>query len=313
MIAPDLTPDDFAVLDLIAGQHSRLTVVAAWHRLLRREALARAIRGSCAIEGFNVSVDDAFAALGDEKPSQAGGCAWQAVRSYGHSMKHALELAEQLRKIDLDTIRALHSMIQQNDVTRSPGRWRSGPVFVHDGEMIVYEGPDAASVPGLMAELVEGVNSDTGSPLPVRAAVAQQPGRDATAWVRFCLTAHHRQALVAERRQRLAAVLWQESADSNTANGLQERCVEPLAFGLTGRVLRNSTYRQLVPEVSHNLARRDLNELVKAGLLEPIGEKRGRRYVPGEAMRLTAKTARDAVNHECPVTGDPYELIGARS
>lgn len=37
-----------------------------WTGLLRRVALARAIRGSNAIEGFNVTVDDALAAVDGE-------------------------------------------------------------------------------------------------------------------------------------------------------------------------------------------------------------------------------------------------------
>jgi hypothetical protein len=137
----------------------------------------------------------------------------------------------------------------------------------------------------------------------------QPPGRDTSAWIGFCLTAHHRQARRVERRDRLAAELWSQAAEAIGRAGLPGRCVEPLAFGLSGRVLRNGTYRQLVPDVSHNLAGRDLSELVRAGLFEPIGEKRGRRYVPSDDMRRVADAARVLAHRKYPVHGDPCEVV----
>jgi Fic family protein len=375
VISVDLTSTDLRLLDVIKEQHSRLAGAQPWRAQLRQVALARAIRWSTAIEGFTVSVDDAFAALDDEEPLDADSLAWRAVRAYRDAMTYVLELAKEPGlTLSVDTLKALHFLMQQYDLRKWPGRWRPDQVYVYDedNEETVYVGPEAESVPGLMAELVEDVNDQSaGLPLLVRAALAHlnlvmihpfkdgngrmarclqtlllagggvlpapefvsieeylgrneqdyyrvlaevgggswQPGRDTAAWIRFCLTAHHRQALRVERRDRLAAELWNQAVDAVGTAGLPGRCVEPLSFGLSGRVLRNSTYRQLVEDISHNLASRDLNELVKAGLFEPIGEKRGRRYVPSEDMRRVADAAREVVNRKYPVHGDPYEVI----
>lgn len=37
-------------------------------------------------------------------------------------------------------------------------------------------------------------------------------------------------------------------------------------------------------------------------------QKRGRRYVPSDAMRRVANDAREAVHRKYPVHGDPYEV-----
>jgi Fic family protein len=373
-VTPALTTADLEVLDVIAGQHRALGSTRPWQEQLRRVALARAIRGSNTIEGFTVSVDDAFAALDDEEPLDADSLAWRTVRGYRDAMTYVLELAKEPGlALSVDTLKALHFLMQQYDLGKWPGRWRPDQVYVYDedSEETVYVGPAAESVPGLMTELVDDVNHrDAGLPLLVRAAMAHlnlvmihpfkdgngrmarclqtlllagggvlpapefvsieeylgrneqdyyrvlaevgggswRPERDTGPWIRFCLTAHHRQALRVERRDRLAAELWNQAVEAVGGAGLPGRCVEPLTFGLSGRVLRNGTYRQLVPDVSYNLASRDLNELVKAGLFEPIGQNRGRRYVPSDAMRRVANEAREAVNRKYPVHGDPYEV-----
>jgi Fic family protein len=380
-VPPTLDAADHEVLDLIADQHRRLRPLVAaprrWQGLLRRVALARAIRGSNTIEGFTVSVDDAFAALDDAEPLDAGTLAWRAVRGYRDAMTYALELAkERDPKLSVDTIKALHFLMQQYDLSKWPGRLRPDQVFVfdEDNEETVYVGPEAEQVPALMRELVDDINRhDPELPVLVRAALAHlnlvmihpfkdgngrmarclqtllltgggvlpapefvsieeylgrnehdyyrvlaevgggawHPERDTSAWIRFCLTAHHRQALLVERRNRLAGEMWIRAEQVIEDAGLPSRCVEPLAFALDGRVLRNSTYRQLVPDVSNNLASRDLNELVKAGLLAAIGENRGRRYLPSTALQNRVAGMRHKLNRELPVDGDPYQRIVA--
>jgi hypothetical protein len=114
-----------------------------------------------------------------------------------------------------------------------------------------------------------------------------------------------------QRRDELAVRLWKRSVEKTRDAGLPERCVEPLAFGLTGRVIRDTTCRRLVPDVSQNVASRDLTVLVAAGLFGPIGEKRGRRHVPAEAMRRIADEVGVSVNERFPGDGDPYEVVGS--
>jgi Fic family protein len=375
--APELDAGDLRVLELIEDQHRRLRpLVAAPHRwsgLLRRVALARAVRGSNTIEGFTVTVDDAFAILDGQEPGEATDLAWHAVRGYRDAMTYVLQLAKE-RRVDINapTLRALHFMMQQYDLTKWPGRWRPDDVYVYDGDnqVTVYVGPDAPDVPGLVDELVAEVNTSGDSPLLVRAAMAHlnlvmihpfkdgngrmarclqtlvlacagrfaapefvsieeylgrneqdyyrvlarvgggswNPDRDTTPWIRFCLTAHYRQAVRIEQRAEFASRVWVLVEKEIAAAELPERCVQPLTYSMTGRILRNSTYRQLTAEITQNVASRDLTELVRAGLLEGRGEKRGRHYVPSARMRAAAEAVGAAVGSKLSADADPYEM-----
>jgi Fic family protein len=146
-----------------------------WYGLLRRVTFARAVRGSNSIEGYIVTVDDAIAAAEGEEPLEARSEAWEAVKGYQTAMTYVLQLATDLHfAYSTDLLRSLHFMMTQHDLKRNPGRWRPGPIFVRDDERneIVYEGPDAERVPGLMAELVELLNdSSDGMPATVKAAM----------------------------------------------------------------------------------------------------------------------------------------------
>lgn len=75
-----------------------------------------------------------------------------------------------------DLIRSLHFMMLQHDLTKHPGRWRPGPIFVRDdvrGAM-VHQGPDAERVPALVGELVAWLREgDLDAPAMVRAAMGQ--------------------------------------------------------------------------------------------------------------------------------------------
>jgi Fic family protein len=53
-------------------------------------------------------------------------------------------------------LRSFHYMMLQHDLSKHPGNWRPGPVYVRDDQRgeIVYEGPPAEKVPGLIHELV---------------------------------------------------------------------------------------------------------------------------------------------------------------
>lgn len=372
---PALTDDDRRVIELCEQQQRTLRPLVAaprrWRGLLRRVALARAVRGSNTIEGFTVSVDDAFAALDGEAPMDADELAWRAVQGYRDAMTYVLELGRHGETaVSIDTIKALHFMMQQYDLAKWPGRWRADEIFVldEDADEVVYIGPDARLVPALMAELVEAIEADPDESVMVRAAMAHlnlamihpfkdgngrmarclqtfllsregvlapefcsieeylgrnisdyyrvlaevgagawNPHRDAGPWLRFCLTAHYRQSLRVERRAGLASRLWLRAEEAVGAAGLPDRSVQPLAYSLGGRILRNSTYRQLVPDISLAVASRDLAELVRAGLLESRGEKRGRRYLPSSAVREVVVRARHAVQHRLPLDADPYQ------
>jgi len=138
-----------------------------WKELLRRNTLARAVRGSNSIEGYNVTAEDAIAAVEGEGPLSADREAWLAVTGYRTAMTFVLQLTKDPNFIYSEGfIRGLHFMMLQHDLKKNPGNWRPGTVYVRDearGE-VVYEGPDNEMVPGLVEELIEYLNDDDGCP-----------------------------------------------------------------------------------------------------------------------------------------------------
>ena len=96
--SPPLTEQDGQVIARIerirdALRH-QLPDQRRWVGLLRRVMLARAIRGSNSIEGYNVSLDDAAAAIAGEEPLDAEDEAWMAVVGYRDAMTYVLQLAD---------------------------------------------------------------------------------------------------------------------------------------------------------------------------------------------------------------------------
>jgi Fic family protein len=68
----------------------------------------------------------------------------------------------------------MHYMMLSHDHSKAPGRYRTGPIFVHDerSDLVVYEGPDADKVPGLMGALVESLHTGLSNDPVVRSAMA---------------------------------------------------------------------------------------------------------------------------------------------
>ena len=104
-----------------------------------------------------------------------------------------------------------------------------------------------------------------------------RPGRDCKPWVRFCILGHYRQADTLRRRVREFESAYNELQNVVDREGLPERTVMALLQAAFGGTVRNSSYR-VSADVSFNLASRDLKQLVSAGLLMAIGERRGRVY-----------------------------------
>ena len=104
------------------------------------------------------------------------------------------------------------------------------------------------------------------------------PENDARAWIRFCLTAHYRQAVTLLRRTRELNRLWDRLAEECGKRGLPDRVIPALTDAAMGYRVRTSGYRAQLA-LTQNSASRDLTALVKAGLLASRGEKRGRFYV----------------------------------
>ncbi|WUJ75053.1 Fic family protein [Kribbella soli] len=174
---PDL--EDRQVLEQIHAFRSELTdvlrVPRRWAGGLRRSMLARAIQGSNSIEGYDVKLDDAAAALDDEEALSADERTFAEIRGYRQALGYVLAMAKDADfRLDVSAIRGMHFMMLSHDLSKSPGSYRPGAVYVHDeatGEN-VYEGPPAEDVPALVAELTDDLAVDTSADPLVQAAMA---------------------------------------------------------------------------------------------------------------------------------------------
>ncbi len=178
-VAPKLDEQELEVIAKIDEMRKSLKYAIStpgrWYGVLRRATFARNIRHSNSIEGINVTRDDAMAAVENEDPTEAARPVWQATVGYRDAMTYVLQLASDPHfSYSEGLIRSLHFMITQHDLSKHPGRWRPGIIFVRDEkrQANVYEGPDVELVPGLMAEFVQSLNEPMDNlPVKVRAAM----------------------------------------------------------------------------------------------------------------------------------------------
>lgn len=177
---PQLDPSEHEVIRKIEAVRRELrhnlSAPRRWMGLLARNTFARAIQGSNSIEGYNVTREDAIAAAEGEEPLDAKDEAWLAVVGYRTAMTFVLQLAKDKDFIyNEGIIRGLHFMMLQHDLSKRPGNWRPGTIYVRrePGGEVVYEGPDVEMVAGLMGELVESLNDESGEEHAfIRAAMA---------------------------------------------------------------------------------------------------------------------------------------------
>lgn len=318
-----------------------------WVGSVRRVLSARAIQGSNSIEGYNVSVEDAVAAIEGDDPTEARGADWYAVMGYRRAMTYVLQLASDPHfAYSAGLIRSLHFMMTDYDLNAGPGLWRPGAIWVRNDKTgkVVYEAPDADLVADLVDELIHQLSDARDVPPMIRAAMAHlnlvmihpfrdgngrmarclqtlalardgvlvpefcsieeylganteayyagleevgqgawNPTHDATPWVRYCLTAHYVQATSVLRRVRESERIWGELEDLVQKHGLSERTLAVLFDAAIGLRVRNSAYRATLKnwgeEISNQVATLDLRAMVRAGLLEQLGKKRGTHYV----------------------------------
>lgn len=171
------------------------------------------------------------------------------------------------------------------------------PVFSSIEE---YLGRNTQAYYDVLAEVGQGAWHPTNSALP---------------WIRFCLTAHHRQAMTHLRRIEEAESLWAAATQLASENALAGRAASALYDAAHGIRLRNAMYRKLVKEtlaeeLSELTATRDLRAMVQANLLESVGEGRGRYYVPMPAVIELRARAREGRPPRATV--DPFDLAQAQ-
>jgi Fic family protein len=176
---PPLTSEDEATLGEIHQMRKQLRHLLRtprrWEGVLRRSALARAIQGSNSIEGYVVDEDDAAAAVDGEEPISADEKTFLEIQGYRQALGYVLAMGDaDYATFDATEIRAMHYMLLAHDFSKSPGRYRRGPIYVHDerNDRVVYEGPDSERLPGLMDALVSSLHAGAGHDPVVRSAMA---------------------------------------------------------------------------------------------------------------------------------------------
>jgi Fic family protein len=132
------------------------------------------------------------------------------------------------------------------------------------------------------------------------------PERSAQTWMRFCLKAHYQQAATLIRRNEEYSRLFDAIAALIEKKGMPERASLTVFDAALGFRITNARYR-LDAEVTELTASRDLKRLSDAGLIIPVGEKRGRTYTASDAI----KTIRSDTRLPRPLE-NPYELIARR-
>ncbi|WP_435748295.1 Fic family protein [Microbacterium sp. PMB16] len=175
-VAPELTSEEQDVRAEIQKWNDALTFQVRqrnrWTAPLRRMTFARNVQGSNSIEGINASVDDVAAIAAGEKPATVDEETERALAGYQLAMTYVLQLSQDPVVVDPTLIRSLHYMVNSYDLTKRPGRYREGPVYVMQESTgdIVHEGADAAALPGLMDRLAATIMNN-GDPL-IDAAMA---------------------------------------------------------------------------------------------------------------------------------------------
>lgn len=142
---------------------------------MRRTTQAKAIRGSNSIEGYAVTEQDAIAAVDDEEPVTADDRTWAEITGYRRALTYVLTVAPvPLFRIDAQVVRSLHFMLLEHDLSKGPGHYRPGSIYVHDERdgTQVYEGPDPDLVPALMDAMVDRLAAERDLDPMVRGAVA---------------------------------------------------------------------------------------------------------------------------------------------
>ena len=164
---PKLETIDHDVLAMIREQRQKLRHQVSqnpirWNGFLRKNTFARALQGSNSIEGINANLAEAVAIIDNERPETLEEETLVALQGYRTAMTYIISIHEDTHtEVNAQFIRSLHFMMLNYDMTKLPGQWRNGSVFVvHESTNdTVYEGPHEDEVPGLMAELVTQINS----------------------------------------------------------------------------------------------------------------------------------------------------------
>lgn len=223
--------------------------------------------------------------------------------------------------MDESLLTSFHFMMLKYDLTKSPGQWRPGAVWVEDQDgQVTYEAPPRGDVEHLVSEALAEINAVDGDPI-VRAAMAHlnlaliHPFSDGNGRMARCV-----QSFVLASEGLLSPeflsmeeteALWDRCEQLARRHHLPDRCVGALCDASRGWRVRRSLYVKAVrssagEEITDDTATRDLRAMSKAGLLDAVGEKRGRYYQPSEELRSIWREIRS--HRRARGVEDPYEL-----
>ncbi|MGN9839931.1 Fic family protein [Nonomuraea sp. H19] len=177
---PPLEPVDKAVLaeieDMRQDLKYRLAETHRWDGQLRRQLQARAIQGSNSIEGYKASVEDIESIMAGDEPLDASAAVAKEIAGYQQALTYIGLLSRAaVFRYDVGVLNALNFMMIGHHRHKTPGVIRPGSIWVRDSSTgeVVYEGPDAELVPGLLDELITWLNEgDLEMPSYVRGAMA---------------------------------------------------------------------------------------------------------------------------------------------
>ena len=159
--------------------------------------------------------------------------------------------------------RALQTMVLSREGILDP-RFSSIEEYIGNNSSDYYE---------VLAEVGQGSWHPENNPLP---------------WLKFCLTAHYKQARNLLRRIGDISRLWKALEDEAKRRKLNERMISALADASLGLKVRNPGYKNQA-DVTNQVAKYDLKRLADEGLLIPKGEKKGRFYLAGERLNEIRK------------------------
>lgn len=177
---PGLTAKDERVLadlkEIRRDLRFRVSEPHGWTGQLRRHLQARAIQGSNSIEGYQASVEDVESVVAGDVPLEASPQVTQEIAGYRQALGYVQALGRAASfRYEVGVLNALNYMMIGHHRDKCPGVLRPGAIFIrnHATGGVVYEGPDAERVPGLMDELAAWLNEgDLDAPSYVRAAMA---------------------------------------------------------------------------------------------------------------------------------------------
>ena len=172
----------------------------------------------------------------------------------------------------------------------------------------------------VFSSIEEYLGRNTDAYYDVLAEVGQgswHPQNDARPWLRFCLTAHYRQARTVLRRIQAFEEMWSVASRIVGERRLAERTIGPIAEAAYGGRIKRATYLKSVEitwgeRLADLTASRDLRAIVNAGLFVPIGDTRGRYYVATDDLRAEWEKIRARWPRR-PEADDPFTIAQDRA